>query len=142
MHVSTHSTNLNFTVPVTSNTQLHQASVSVLECRQQDQHIAGTCDTEDEIPATVISSVGTINYHQSAQSHQLFVVASGNHHTTANDHCNAIYLSVHALRDLLGTINLVWRSIANPIHFLDCNRSEIVPLVVQKREEEETENFL
>lgn len=110
MHVSTHSTNLNFSVPVTSNTQLHQASVSVLECREPDQqHIAGNCDTEDEIPATVISSVGTINYHQSAQSHQLFVVASGNHHTgaavaaasgsttaakphtAANDHCNAIY---------------------------------------------------
>lgn len=109
MHVSTHSTNLNFSVPVTSNPQLHQASVSVLECREQ--HIAGNCDTEDEIPATVISSVGTINYHQSVQSHQLFVVASGNHHTgavaaaaaasgsttaaqphtAANDHCNAIY---------------------------------------------------
>lgn len=62
MHVSTHSTNLNFTVPVTSTTQ--RQIQPVLECRESvaqhsgQQHIVATtkdsiasadCDTEDEV---------------------------------------------------------------------------------------------
>lgn len=51
MHVSTHSTNLSFTVPVTSNTQ--RQIQPVLECRNQSQQPTGQniadCDTEDEV---------------------------------------------------------------------------------------------
>lgn len=48
MHVSTHSTNLNFSVPVTSNAQ--RQLQPVLECRDQSQHSnQANCDTEDEV---------------------------------------------------------------------------------------------
>lgn len=57
MHVSAQSTNLNFTVPVTSNI-IQRQTQPVLECRssQHSGQIIGTdtvasadCDTEDEV---------------------------------------------------------------------------------------------
>ncbi|GAB0099279.1 hypothetical protein DMENIID0001_151300 [Sergentomyia squamirostris] len=72
MHVSTHSSSsLNYTVPVSSTAQHH---ISLLEKQQLQEHQQSNRDTEDEIPASVISSVGTVNYQQSP--HQIYVVAT------------------------------------------------------------------
>lgn len=63
MHISIKPTNLNFTVPVTSNTQRQTIQQPVLECRnlvaqhsteQFNGNASGTfvtsdCDTEDEV---------------------------------------------------------------------------------------------
>lgn len=108
MHVTTHSTNLSFTVPVSTNpnatnkltnrqteqTQQHQGQQT--QQHDEDSEMAD-CDTEEEvcvfysycfncvtsnicvcyqIPASVISSVGTVNYQQA--SHQIFVVSRPN----------------------------------------------------------------
>ncbi|XP_037041060.1 putative transcription factor capicua isoform X2 [Bradysia coprophila] len=87
MHVTTHSTNLSFTVPVSTNpnnttnkstnrqddpTELQQHQGQQTQQNDDDSEMAD-CDTEEEIPASVISSVGTVNYQQS--SHQIFVVS-------------------------------------------------------------------
>ncbi|XP_055715349.1 uncharacterized protein LOC129809512 isoform X7 [Phlebotomus papatasi] len=81
MHVSTHSSNnLNFTVPVSSA----QRQISLLEKQQsqdQQQGNISNCDTEDEIPASVISSVGTVNYQQTP--HQIYVVSTQSASTTS-----------------------------------------------------------
>lgn len=107
MHVTTHSTNLSFTVPVSTNptttnkltnrqteqNQLQQHQNQQTQQHDEDSEMAD-CDTEEEvrtfvnylnsvlnsfclqIPASVISSVGTVNYQQA--SHQIFVVSRPN----------------------------------------------------------------
>ncbi|XP_055695113.1 putative transcription factor capicua isoform X2 [Lutzomyia longipalpis] len=75
MHVSTHSSgSLNFTVPVSSNAQRQIPILDKQQSQDQQQGNISNCDTEDEIPASVISSVGTVNYQQTP--HQIYVVAT------------------------------------------------------------------
>lgn len=99
MHVTTHSTNINFTVPtsspniISSNTNSANQRQVVGDQQQQQyqqsnpsaaQHGSASCDTEDEIPASVISSVGTVNYQQS--SHQILFVSTASRFTTPPNH--------------------------------------------------------
>lgn len=99
MHVTTHSTNINFTVPtsspnnISSNTNSANQRQVVGDQQQQyqlqshqstAQHGSTSCDTEDEIPASVISSVGTVNYQQSA--HQILFVSTASRFTAPPNH--------------------------------------------------------
>lgn len=106
MHVTTQSSNINFTVPTSSpNNISNNSNTNNANSANQRQAIAEdqpqqyqvqshhspaqhgsttSCDTEDEIPASVISSVGTVNYQQS--SHQILFVSTASRFAAPPNH--------------------------------------------------------
>lgn len=103
MHISIKPTNLNFTVPVTSNTQRQTIQQPVLECRnlvaqhsteQFNGNASGTfvtsdCDTEDEVNILSIPYLHSIyqihsHTHKFMHTHLLCVIFTLKEHYGSN----------------------------------------------------------